>query len=297
MSINNLDYTSYNYLTNLATVNANEVNTDVLTKSDPDISDLQFDMLEGIHTDETIQEQIDGIINGLETIGYWGAFWSTVTQTNLVVNTINYVTVNNSDPNNNQVQIGTAPSHIKVLNAGVYNIQFSLQYDKTDGGKDDFSLWLLKNGVNVADSNSEFSIHDNNGKLIAALNLVINLSANDYIQLAWSSADSNMRLLYQAAQTGPTRPATPSAIITVIQVTNVLAGPTGATGATGPTGATGGTGPTGPAGAFGGPTGPTGPTGPSGGPTGPTGPRGDTGPAGAAGDGPVAYAADRKSVV
>lgn len=272
----------------MASVNAYAVNTDVLTKTDPDISDLQFDMLEGIHTDETIQEQIDGIINGLETIGYWGAFWSTVTQTNLVVNTINYVTVNNSDPNNNQVQIGAAPSHIKVLNAGVYNIQFSIQYDKTDGGQDNFSLWLLKNGVNVADTNSEFTLINNNDKLIAALNLVINLSANDYIQLAWSSPDSAMRLLYQAAQTGPTRPATPSAIITVIQVTNVLAGPTGPTGPAGPQGDTG---PTGPAGSAGGPTGPTGPTGPSGGPTGPTGPRGDTGPAGAAGDGPVAYAA------
>ena len=272
----------------MASVNAYAVNTDVLTKTDPDISDLQFDMLEGIHTDETIQEQIDGIINGLETIGYWGAFWSTVTQTNLVVNTINYVTVNNSDPNNNQVQIGAAPSHIKVLNAGVYNIQFSIQYDKTDGGQDNFSLWLLKNGVNVADTNSEFTLINNNDKLIAALNLVINLSANDYIQLAWSSPDSAMRLLYQAAQTSPTRPATPSAIITVIQVTNVLAGPTGPTGPAGPQGDTG---PTGPAGSAGGPTGPTGPTGPSGGPTGPTGPRGDTGPAGAAGDGPVAYAA------
>ena len=288
MSVNNLEYTSYNYLTNLATVNANEVNTDVLTKSDPDISDLQFDMLEGIHTDETIQQQIDGIINGLETVGYWGAFWSTVMQTNLLVNTINYVTVNNSDPSNNQIQIGAAPSHIKVLNDGVYNIQFSLQYNKTDSGRDDFSVWLLKNGANVADSNSEFTIYDNNGKLIAALNLVINLNANDYIQLAWSSPDSSMRLLYQAAQTGPTRPATPSAIITVVQVTNALAGPTGATGLTG---ATGSTGPTGPAGPAGGPTGATGPTGPSGGPTGPTGPRGDTGPAGAAGDGPVAYAA------
>jgi len=288
MSINNLEYTSYNYLTNLATVNANEVNTDVLTKSDPDITDAQFDTLYGIRTNETIQEQIDAIINGLETVGYWGAFWSTVTQTNPTANTANYITVNNSDPNNNQVQIGATSSQIKVLNAGVYNVQFSLQYDKTDSGKDDFSLWLIKNGANVADSNSEFSIHDNNGKLIAALNLVINLSANDYIELAWSSADTAMRLLYQAAQTSPTRPATPSAIITVIQVTNVLAGPTGPQGDVGPTGATG---PTGPAGSAGGPTGPTGPTGPSGGPTGPTGPKGDTGPAGAAGDGPVAYAA------
>ena len=288
MSINNLEFTSYNYLSNMASVNAEEVNTNVLTKSDPDISDLQFDMLEGIHTNETIQQQIDNIINNLETIGFWGAFWSTTTQTNPTANTANYITVNNSDPNNNDVQIGATSSQIKVLNAGVYNIQFSLQFDKTDSGRDDLSVWLLKNGVNVPDSNSEFSIHDNNGKLISALNLVINLNANDYIQLAWSSADTAMRLLYQSAQTSPTRPATPSAIITVIQVTNVLAGPTGATGATGPTGPTGADGPTGPSG---GPTGADGPTGPSGGPTGPEGPRGPRGPQGEAGDGPVAYSA------
>ena len=60
MSISNLDYTSYNYLSNLASVNANDVNTDILTKSDPDISDLQFDMLEGLRTNLTIQQQIDG---------------------------------------------------------------------------------------------------------------------------------------------------------------------------------------------------------------------------------------------
>lgn len=69
MSINNLEFTSYNYLSNLASVNADEVNTDVLTKSNPDITDLQFDMLEGINTNETIQQQIDGVtgdITGLE---------------------------------------------------------------------------------------------------------------------------------------------------------------------------------------------------------------------------------------
>jgi len=69
MSINNLEFTSYNFLSNLASINADEVNTDVLTKSDPDITDLQFDMLEGINTNETIQQQIDGVsgdITGLE---------------------------------------------------------------------------------------------------------------------------------------------------------------------------------------------------------------------------------------
>ena len=284
MSINNLDYTSYNYLTNLASVNANEVNTDVLTKSDPDISDLQFDMLEGINTNETIQQQIDGIVAGLETVGYWGAFWSNVDQTNAGATSVNLMTVNNSDPSNNGVQIGATSSQIKVLNAGTYNIQFSAQFDKSDGGKDTVDVWFLKNGVNIADSNSLFSLEGNNDKLIAALNFMVTLSANDYIQLAWHSADTNLFLHHDVAGTSPTRPAVPSVIITVQQVTNVLSGPTGATGPTGPTGPTA-IGPTGPAG---GPTGPTGPTGPSGGPTGATGP---TGPAGPGGDGPVAYAA------
>jgi hypothetical protein len=288
MSVNNLEYTSYNYLTNLATINANEVNTDILTKSDPDISDTQFDTLFGIRTNETIQQQIDGIIDNLETVGYWGAFWSTQSQINAGATSENAIYYNNHDPNNNQVVFGTLGSHIKVLNAGVYNIQFSLQFDKTDGGKDDVSVWLKKNSVNVADTNSIFSLEGNHDKLIAALNLMIDLSANDYIQLMWASADTAMGLHYDGPQTGPTRPATPSAILTVQQVTNALAGPTGATG---PTGAQGDTGPTGPGGPAGGPTGPTGATGPSGGPTGPTGPRGDTGPAGPGGDGPVAYAA------
>jgi len=284
MSINNLEFTSYNYLSNLASVNANDVNTDILTKSDPDISDLQFDMLEGINTNETIQQQIDGIITGLETVGYWGAFWSTVTQTNAGATSANLMTVNNSDSSNNQVEIGATSSQIKVLNAGTYNIQFSAQLAKTDGGKDKAEIWLVKNGVNVADTNGEVDITDNNGRHIAAWNYMVTLLANDYIQIAWSSADTAMELLYTGTQTGPTRPAIPSVIITVQQVTNVLAGPTGATGATGATGPTG-IGPTGPAG---GPTGPTGPTGPNSGLTGPTGP---TGPAGPGGDGPVAYSA------
>jgi hypothetical protein len=297
MSINNLEFTSFNYLSNLASVNANEVNTDILTKTDPDISDLQFDMLEGIHTNETIQDQIDAIIAGLQAVGYWGAFWSTTTQTNPVANTANFITVNNSDPSNNAVQIGASSSQIKVLNAGVYNIQFSIQYDKTDGGKDDFSLWFLKNGANISDSNSEFTIHDNNGKLIASLNFMLPLNANDYIQLAWSSSDTAMRALYVAAQASPTRPATPSVIITFTQVSNAMIGPDGPTGPQGTTGAQGATGSTGPqgvAGTPGGPTGPNGPTGPSGGPTGPTGPqgpKGNKGDQGDAGDGPVAYSA------
>jgi uncharacterized protein (DUF2345 family) len=272
MSINNLEFTSYNYLTNLAAVNADEVNTNVLTKSDPDISDLQFDMLEGINTNQTIQQQIDAITSGIQQVGYWGAFWSDVDQTNAGATSANLMTVNNSDPNNNEVQIGATSSQIKVLNAGTYNIQFSAQIDKTDGGKDEIQIWFLKNGSNIPDSNSIFTLEGNPDKLLAALNFMLELNANDYIEIAWHSSDLNMFLHHDAVGASPTRPETPSVIITVQQVTNIISGPQGAQGVTGPQGAQG----------------PTGAQGPGGGPQ---GPQGAQGPAGSAGDGPVAYAA------
>ena len=294
MSINNLDFTAYNYLTNLASVNANEVNTDVLTKSDPDISDLQFDMLEGIHTNETIQDQIDNIIIGLQSVGYWGAFWSNVDQTNAGATSTNFMTVNNSDPSNNGVEIGATSSQIKVLNDGVYNIQFSAQFDKSDGGKDNVEVWFAKNGSNIADSNSLFSLEGNHDKLIAALNFMLPLKANDYIQLAWHSADLNLFLHHDVVGASPTRPETPSVIITVQQIMNTMAGPMGPQGPQGNPGAVGPQGPQGPQGdpgTPGGPPGPPGPPGPSGGPAGPTGPQGPQGDPGPAGDGPVAYSA------
>lgn len=297
MSINNLEFTSFNYLSNLATVNADEVNTNILTKSDPDISDLQFDMLEGINTNETIQQQIDNIVVGLQTTGYWGAFWSTATQTNAGATSANLMTVNNSDSSNNDVVIGATSSQIKVLNTGVYNIQFSAQFDKTDGGDDIADVWLLKNGVNVPDSMGQFTVYGNNGKSLEAWNYIIPLNANDYIQLAWFSADIDMRILYIAPQSTPTRPSVPSVIITVQQVMNTMEGPQGPTGATGPQGPIGATGATGPQGTPGTPGGAQGPQGPQGvpgspgGAQGPQGNQGNQGPAGPAGDGPVAYSA------
>jgi hypothetical protein len=294
MSINNLDFTSYNSLTNLASINADEVNTNILTKTDPDISDLQFDMLEGINTNETIQEQIDNIIAGLQAIGYWGAFWSDVDQTNAGATSTNFMTVNNSAPSNNAVEIGATSSQIKVLNAGVYNFQFSAQVDKTDGGKDELQIWFAKNGLNIADSNRIFTMEGNPDRLTAVYNYIFHLEANDYIQIAWHSTDTAMFLHHDAVGVSPTRPETPSVIITVQQIMNTMAGPTGAQGATGAQGIQGATGATGPPGPSGGPpgaTGATGPPGPSGGPTGPTGPQGPKGNKGDAGDGPVAYSA------
>jgi len=114
---------------------------------------------------------------------------------------------------------GTCKSKIVADKAGVYNVQFSVQFVNTSAQIHDTDIWMRKNGTDVADSNSQFSIPNQHGgvagHLIAALNLFIDMAANDYVELMWHTANTATTIQYIAAQTGPVRPATPSVIVTV----------------------------------------------------------------------------------
>jgi hypothetical protein len=239
MSINNIENIAFNYLTNLTTINADEVNTDILTKVDPDISDLQFDMLEGIRTNETIQQQIDSIETQISNIGasYWLSAWDTTTQTNPVANTPRPMTWNSSDPASSGIVAGPVTGSIKVLNTNTYNIQFSVEVKSNNSSTSEITIWLRKNGTDVATTASEYDIKGNDFYTIG-WNFVVPLVANDYVQLMWASGDTSMTLYHQTAQTSPyTHPAIPSVIITVTNVTGEGAqGPQGPAGPTGPQG-------------------------------------------------------------
>ena len=225
-----------------------------------------------------IQQQINNILTNNE--GFWGSFWSSTSQTITTANQIKAVELNNYDLSNNEVQlVGT--SQLKVLFAGVYNIQFSLQLQSTVGSATETTIWLRKNGVDVPSTAGDVYMQSNGHKLLPAWNYVLTLNANDYIQLMWSADNNAVSLLATGPSTVPVHPAIPSAIITMTQVANTQVGPIGPNGLTGPIGPTG---PQGPVGATGiiGPVGPTGPQGIQGGqgPTGHTGPQGPRGPAG-----------------
>lgn len=109
-------------------------------------------------------------------------------------------------------------SRITMAKAGIYNIQFSAQLDKTDSGDDTVQIWLRKNGNNVANTNTETTLVGNAGKHVAAWNFVVQASAGDYYEIAWHSADTAVFINYIAAASTPTRPAIPSVIVTVTQV-------------------------------------------------------------------------------
>ena len=114
---------------------------------------------------------------------------------------------------------GTCKSKVRCEIAGTYNIQFSVQFVNTDNNIHDTNIWMRKNGVDVPDTNSQFSVPNRHGSidghLIGALNLFIDLAADEYIELMWATTDTSTTIEYIAAQTGPVRPATPSVILTV----------------------------------------------------------------------------------
>ena len=145
---------------------------------------------------------------------YFGSFYSTADQTN--ADTENFITYNNTDLSNGVSIVSN--SRITIANAGIYNIQFSAQLDKTDGGNDYIEIWLKKNGTNIANTSTVVTLHAQDGKSVAAWNWFVNAAAGDYYQIAWYSADANMFLNYIAGGSNPTRPAVPSVILTVNRV-------------------------------------------------------------------------------
>ena len=154
--------------------------------------------------------------------GSYGSFYSTQTQTN-VASTARSMSLNTTDISNGvSVSGSTNPfnTYIKTENAGVYDIQFSAQVDKTDSGTDEIWIWLRKNGTNLTDTATSLQLVGNGAHYVAAWNFFVNAAANDYFQLMWYSPDANVRLHAESAF--GVVPGIPSLIVTANRVDQFL---------------------------------------------------------------------------
>jgi hypothetical protein len=154
-----------------------------------------------------------GNISGIST-GYYGNFFDTTTQTIVGVNTHQPIRLNTTDLSN-QVSIANS-SHIVIANSGVYNIQFSLQVDKTTAAGAHIYIWLRKNGLDVPNSATELAVQGTFSEVVAAWNFVVSPNANDYYELVMSATDINIRL--KAVSANGIVPAIPSVIVSVVSV-------------------------------------------------------------------------------
>jgi hypothetical protein len=168
-------------------------------------------------------------------LGYWGSFWSDVSQNNVPDSTTRPMILNNTDLNSSGISITNDasgnPTQIKFDNSGVYNIQFSAQlYDSTSPGSKLVEIWFRLNGIDISDSNTNVNTDNQNSYYVASWNYMLKLNANDYVQIMWYSTDSGFSLLAKPPNSGP---SIPSVIVTAQQVMYTQLGPTGAQGATG----------------------------------------------------------------
>lgn len=114
-------------------------------------------------------------------------------------------------------------SRINVVHEGIYLFTFSIQFQNDTNSTETVDVWFRKNGTDVANSNSQFSMPARKSagtpaSLIAVTPFMIDLSAGDYIEIMWRPSVTTVtiqQLPAVAASPGvtPAIPATPSVLL------------------------------------------------------------------------------------
>jgi len=156
----------------------------------------------------------------------YGAFQDTTDQT-ATANTATVMTFNTTDFANGVSVVSN--SKLTVAQAGIYNLQFSVQFENTDVFEHDVTIWLRKDasgaGVDITGSAGRVGIPSSHGGIsghaIVGWNYFITLNANEFVEIWWSTPSTNVSIQAYAAGTSPTRPSTASVVATMTFVSNL----------------------------------------------------------------------------
>ena len=156
----------------------------------------------------------------------YGAFQSTVDQT-ATANTATVMTFNTTDFANG-VAIDSN-SKLRVSQAGIYNLQFSVQFDNADTQEHDVTIWLRQDaagaGVDISGSAGLVGVPSShgglNGHIIIGWNYFLKLNADEFVEIWWSTPSTQVTIQAYAAGTSPTRPSTASVVATLSFVSNL----------------------------------------------------------------------------
>jgi hypothetical protein len=145
----------------------------------------------------------------------YGAFSSDQDQTT-TANTATLMTLNTTDFAN---EVSISSSKITVVNAGVYNLQFSTQFANTNSNVQDVYIWLRQNGTNIPGSTGFVSIPGSHGGTdghsIIGWNYFVEMQASDYVEIYWSVPNAAVSIQHLAASGSPTKPSTQSVVATL----------------------------------------------------------------------------------
>lgn len=147
-----------------------------------------------------------------------GQFTSSATQT-AASTTVGYAVQFDASAFLNGVSL-VSGSRVTFAQAGIYRLAYALQLTSPVNNTEIVSIWLSKNGTNIALSNHRYSVPARKSAILPAHMLAegssfIEVVANDYVEIMWSVSDITVIVEPYAASLLPTIPATPSADVSV----------------------------------------------------------------------------------
>ncbi len=158
-----------------------------------------------------------GAIDGSGVRFPYGAFSDFTSQTT-TANTATLMALSVTDFSNSVgLDIG---SKIKVTKPGIYNLQFSTQFQNLDNAPQDVFIWLKQNGTDITGSTGKVGLparksagvpyHD-----IKGWNYFLSMNVDDYVQIYWSTTNALVTIEHYAASGTPTKPSTASVVATL----------------------------------------------------------------------------------
>ena len=150
----------------------------------------------------------------------YGAFSDTTDQTGSITSgtAVTFNTVDVTDG----VTVASG-SRITVPATGIFYLQFSLQLKNTDNAQQDATVWLRVNGVDLANSATQYTVVARKsagifGYNVASLTFMLSLSATNYVEIVWLPTSTTVSIEAQPLSTSPAYPAIPSVVATMLQV-------------------------------------------------------------------------------
>tara|TARA_R100001463_G_scaffold50411_1_gene100616 strand:+ start:1025 stop:1678 length:654 start_codon:yes stop_codon:yes gene_type:complete len=100
--------------------------------------------------------------------------------------------------------------------AGEYLLSFTAEITSSSASSVKFYFWPAKNGTNIANMTMVKTIHNNGGTMLASRAFLLELAANDYIEMKWAVDSTNGSLGVTAATSFS--PASPSSTLAITRI-------------------------------------------------------------------------------
>lgn len=121
----------------------------------------------------------------------------------------------------NGVTLNPLTGDVTIVNAGTYNLQFSIQFENFSNDVEDAIVWFTLNGNNVPKTASYITtptIHGGTpGATLMTVNVFLVLSPNDVVGLKWTN-NQGKTVITSIPPVGSTIPQSPGVIFTVNRI-------------------------------------------------------------------------------